>query len=175
MMFDFCASHSFCTQKFALDSGRKPIPLGSQMMVQTPGRVLRTKTGCKGVGNSINGVDFLENLIILKSQGMDVILGMDWLTKHRGLLACAKRTVPMTNTQGVKDKYVPNPTSAQAPHINSLSGIELDQVLVVFEYPDVFRDELPEMPPHRDIEFLIEMMPGAGPIYKNPYRMGSKS
>ena len=45
---------------------------------------------------------------------------------------------------------------------------------VVCEYPDVFPDELPGMPPDHDIEFIIELMPGVGPIYKKPYRMGSE-
>ena len=40
--------------------------------------------------------------------------------------------------------------------------------------PDVFPDELPVMPPDQDIEFIIELMPGSRPIYKNPYRMGSE-
>ena len=79
----------------------------------------------------------------------------------------------MTNSQGVEVKYVPNPSPAQASQVNCLSGIELDQVPVVCEYPDVFPDELPGMPPDFDIEFIIELMPGAGPIYKKPYRMGS--
>ena len=93
----------------------KPTPLGSRMLIQTPGSVMKSKIGCKGVGIVINGVEFLADLVILKSQGLDVILGMDWLTKHQGLLDCAKRTITMTNSQGVEVKYVPNPSSAQAP------------------------------------------------------------
>jgi hypothetical protein len=42
---------------------------------------------------------------------------------------------------------------------------------VVHEYPDVFPDELPGMPPDRDIEFAIELQPGTAPISKRPYRM----
>ena len=45
---------------------------------------------------------------------------------------------------------------------------------VVCEYPDVFPDELPGMPPDQDIEFIIELIPGAVSIYKKPYRMGSE-
>jgi hypothetical protein len=42
---------------------------------------------------------------------------------------------------------------------------------VVYEFPDVFPEELPGMPPDRDIEFVIELKPGTAPIYKTPYRM----
>ena len=39
------------------------------------------------------------------------------------------------------------------------------------DYPDVFPEELPGMPPDRDIEFLTELLPSTGPILKRPYRM----
>ena len=45
---------------------------------------------------------------------------------------------------------------------------------MVKEFPDVFPEELPGMPPDRDIEFLIELLPGTGPISKRPYRMAAK-
>jgi hypothetical protein len=47
----------------------------------------------------------------------------------------------------------------------------LEEILVVSKYPDVFPEELPGMPPDRDIEFLIELLPGTPPISKRPYRM----
>ncbi|XP_071678359.1 uncharacterized protein [Lolium perenne] len=53
----------------------------------------------------------------------------------------------------------------------SISGPDLDQVPVVCEYPDVFPEELPGMPPDRDIEFIIELIPGTAPIAQRPYRM----
>ncbi len=86
------------------------------MVVQTPGAEMRAKIGCKGVGIVINGVDFLADLIILRSQGLDVILGMNWLIKHQVLLDCANGTVTMTNEQGVEVKFASNPSSAQANH-----------------------------------------------------------
>ena len=133
------------------------------MVVQTPEAEMRSKIGCKGVGIVINGVDFLADLIILRSQGLDVILGMDWFIKHQGLLDCANRTVTVTNDQGVEVKSASNPSSAQVNQVNCLTKVGLEQVPVVREYPDVFPDELPGMPPDRDIEFIIELIPGAGP------------
>jgi hypothetical protein len=50
----------------------------------------------------------------------------------------------------------------------------LDEIPVVCEYPDVFPDELPGMPPDRDVEFVIELQPGTAPISKRPYRMPPK-
>ena len=53
--------------------------------------------------------------------------------------------------------------------VNSLSGVVQEEVPVVKDFPDVFPEELPGMPPDRDIEFLIELLPGTGPISKRPY------
>lgn len=60
---------------------------------------------------------------------------------------------------------------------NSIENIQLNQahdveeIRVVSDFPDVFPKELPGMPPDREIEFAIELVPGTAPIYKRPYRM----
>ena len=58
--------------------------------------------------------------------------------------------------------------------MNALTGVVQEEVPVVKYFPDVFPEELPGMPPDRDIEFLIELLPGTGPILKRPYRMPAK-
>jgi hypothetical protein len=55
--------------------------------------------------------------------------------------------------------------------LNQKKAIALEDINVVREYPDVFPIELPGMPPDRDIEFLIELLPGTPPISRRPYRM----
>ena len=55
--------------------------------------------------------------------------------------------------------------------MNSLTGVVQEEVPVVQDFPDVFPEELPGMPPDREIEFLIELLPGTTPISKRPYRM----
>jgi hypothetical protein len=66
--------------------------------------------------------------------------------------------------------YLPN---QGCTHPSALTMVEstVERIPVVCEYPDVFPDELPGMPPDRDIEFAIELQPGTAPISKRPYRM----
>jgi hypothetical protein len=52
-----------------------------------------------------------------------------------------------------------------------LEAKSVEEVPVMCEYPDVFPEELPGMPPDRDVEFVIDLLPGTGPISKRPYRM----
>jgi hypothetical protein len=58
--------------------------------------------------------------------------------------------------------------------INHIEEKPLENIKVVCEYPDVFPEELPGMPPDRDVEFSIELLPGTAPISKRPYRMDVK-
>jgi hypothetical protein len=57
--------------------------------------------------------------------------------------------------------------------LNQLDASQGPIVPMVNEFPDVFLEELPCMPPDRDIEFVIDLMPGTTPIYKSPYRMAT--
>ena len=113
---------------------------------------------------------FPIDLIILESQELDVILGMDWLSKYEGNIDCASKSILLTTPEGKRIKYVLRHTP-RITQVNSLSGVVQEEVPVVKDYPDVFPEELSSMPPDRDIEFLIQLLPGTGPISKRPYRM----
>nr|GEY18521.1 hypothetical protein [Tanacetum cinerariifolium] len=97
------------------------------------------------------------NLLPIHMFDFDVILGMDWLASHRATIDCYARTVIFGFLASVMD------TSLESPNIENLS--------VVREFADVFPDELPRLPLAREIEFGIELIPGAKPISKAPYRM----
>jgi hypothetical protein len=110
----------------------------------------------------------LVELIILESNGIDVILGIDYLTKYGGVISCAKRMVTLTNPQGQRiEVNVSMPTTAEAM-VNQLEEKSLEHIRIVCEYLDVFLEELPGMPPDRDIEFYIELLPGTALISKIP-------
>ena len=55
--------------------------------------------------------------------------------------------------------------------INKLEGKSLEEIPVVCDYSDVFPEDLPGLPPDRDVEFVIELQPGTAPISRRPYRM----
>jgi hypothetical protein len=124
----------------------------------------------------VGGVDFVANLIVLESKGIDVILGMDWLGKHKVLIDCAKKSVKLTTLDGKELEFIAEPVVtakgiANHVKINQLDASQGSEVQVVNEFPDVFPEGLPGMPPDRDIEFVIELKPGTAPIYKTLFRM----
>jgi hypothetical protein len=57
--------------------------------------------------------------------------------------------------------------------LNHLDAASTLDIRTISEYLDVFADELPGMPPNREIEFVIELVPGTAPIFKRPYRMAT--
>jgi hypothetical protein len=130
------------------------------------------------VNHKIRGVDFVANLIVLESRGIDVILGMDWLTKHKVIIDCAKKSIKLTTPEGKEMEFVAElvvTTKGVANHakVNQLDASQGSKVPMVHEFPDVFPVELPGMPPDQDIKFLIELKPGTTPIYKTLYRMAT--
>jgi hypothetical protein len=116
---------------------------------------------------------FPTSLIILEGQGIDVILGMNWMKRHKAILDISARLVHL-------DSPIFNKVSMQLPlvahlqaSIHVIVAMSLDEIHVVHEYLDVFPDDLPGMPPDRAIEFKIKLLSSTAPVYKCPYPMAS--
>jgi hypothetical protein len=82
VLFDSGASHSFITSSFVAKHNLLIANMKHTMLVSSPGDEMRTKLICPAISISIMGVDFSSNLILLDSKGIDIILGMDWLSKY---------------------------------------------------------------------------------------------
>jgi hypothetical protein len=93
-------SHSFIATSFVEKHGIPSTHLEIPLVTRTPGSDLLCQLKCSQVRILLSGVVFLAGLTVLPSQGIDVILGMDWLTKHKGIISCASKTVLLTDRQG---------------------------------------------------------------------------
>jgi hypothetical protein len=175
MLFDSGASHSFISAAYV---GKHNLPLAllrCQIIVSShmPARQL-----CPKVNLEIRGVDFIANLIVLELKGIDDILGMDWLSKHKILIDYAEKSIKLTTPEGKEMEFVAEPVVttkgvANRAKVNQLDASQGSEVPVVNEFPNVFPEEVPGMPPDRDIKFVIELKPTTAPIYKTPYRMAT--
>nr|ABA91203.1 retrotransposon protein, putative, Ty3-gypsy subclass [Oryza sativa Japonica Group] len=143
------------------------------VMVHSPGRNIRATQICPGVNLRIEEVDFLAKPIVLDSQSLDIILGMDWLAKHKGQIDCAERSITLQGPGGKQVRFTSNAPTASRSILTCLQVTSLESVPIVCEYPDVFPEELTSMPPDREIQFAIELAPGTAPIAKRPYRMAA--
>jgi hypothetical protein len=170
VLFDSGASYSFISAAYV---GKHNLPLAllrCQMIVSYPGGDMPARQLCPKVNLKIRGgVDFVTNLIVLESKGIDAILGMDWLSKYKVLIDCAKKSVKLTTSKGKEKEFVAEPVvtaNGVANHVkvNQLDASQGSEVPVVNEFSDVFPEELLGMPPDRDIKFVNELKPGTTTI-----------
>jgi hypothetical protein len=176
VLFDSRESHSFISAAYV---GKHNLPLAllkCQMIVSSLVGDMPVRQLCPKVNLKIRGVDFVANLIVLESKGIDIILRIDWLSKHKVLIDCAKKSVKLTTLDGKELKFAVEPVViakgvANRAKVNQLDASDGPEVPVVSEFRDVYPKELPGIPPDRDIEFVIELMSSTAPIYKSPYTM----
>jgi hypothetical protein len=170
-LFNSGALHSFITLSFVAKHNLPIANMKHTMLVSSPRGEMRTKHICPAISISIRWVDFPSNLILLDSKGIDIILGMDWLSKYDVVIQCAKKAVRLTKKDGTTIEFIAIVQADQASMLSQMKVTTLEEILVVQEYPDVFLEELRGMPPNRDTEFLIELLPRTPPISKRPYRI----
>ena len=94
------------------------------------------------------GREFDARPIVLDSDGIDVTLGMDWLTKHDAVIQCAKRSVLLTSSAGERFEFVATPPTSADCTVNRMKADLIEDIKIACEYSDVFPDDLPGMPPN---------------------------
>jgi hypothetical protein len=174
ILFDSGATHSFISEKLIGKLGLMGSHTNSTYKIITPGGQISSSTLIRSVHLGLGSKIFPTNLIAISLKGMDVILGMDWMTQHKVVLDISDRVVAI-NSPMVRQTtlYLPFKDGTYSyAYVTIIS--HLDEIPLVCEYPDVFPDELPGMPPDRDVEFVIELQPGTAPLSKRPYRMPPK-
>jgi hypothetical protein len=111
-------------------------------------------------------------MIVIKGLDLDVILGMNWLAQHREIINIDLRTIKLSDgheeIQLSIPVVVPTKTSGQ---VYEAIVQEIQDIPVVCEFSDVFPEDLPGLPPERDVEFVIELKPDMAPISRRSYRM----
>ena len=179
VLFDTGASHSFIAMKTVK---RKELKLKSKLeknplCVQNPiGGSTNLCLYCEEVPISHSLHQFPIDLYILDFDGFDVLLGMDWLTKYEVVLDCVKRTVSVITKFGNFIEIScedPSPKRDSLMYALDCSDSKLETIPVVREFADVF-GEINGLPPHREIEFRIDLVPNARPIVHPNRRMAPK-
>ncbi|GJW81734.1 putative reverse transcriptase domain-containing protein [Tanacetum coccineum] len=145
-LFDSGADYSFVSVTFIPLLDIVPSDLGSNYEIEiASGQLVEIDKVIKGCKLEIEGHVFDINLIPFGSGSFDVIIRMDWLSDHKAEIIFHEKVV----------------------RIPLLDG----KIVVVKDFPKVFLDDLSGLPPIREIEFWIELIPGATPVAKSPYRL----
>ncbi|KAI3814080.1 hypothetical protein L1987_18825 [Smallanthus sonchifolius] len=141
----------------------------------------------------LNGHTFPVNLIPMPLGSFDVIIGMDWLSKNHVEVMCFEKyiRVPLPPgdilkvfgekpCKGLKlmscitaQKYIRKKCMVFLAHVIQKEDKErrIEDIPIIREFPEVFPDDLPGLPPVREVKFRIDLIPGANPVAKAPYRL----
>jgi hypothetical protein len=172
ILFDSGASHTFIIKKFVEKYCIPCIESREGFIIHSPGGQIFTKEVAFHVPVTLAERDFPTNMIVLKGQDIDVILGMNWLAQHKAILNTDLRTIKLSHGHEEVLLYIPVAITTK-PFGSVYEAIipEIQDIPVVCEFPDVFPEDLPGLPPGRDVEFVIELKPDTTPISRRLFQM----
>jgi hypothetical protein len=111
-------------------------------------------------------------MIVIKGQDVHVILGMNWLAQNKAIINADQRTIQLSHGQEEVKLSIPISIPVKTSgHVFKAIVQEIQDIPVVCELLDVFPEDLPGLPPERDMEFVIELKPGTAPISRRSYCM----
>ncbi|XP_042005951.1 uncharacterized protein LOC121754701 [Salvia splendens] len=168
------------------------------MRVSSPvGGLIDISRTCSNIKFSMGNLNLVaHNLHVMLMWSVDIILGIDWLAENYATIRCKERQIALQypGTEPVifhgismrKSKSIISALQATTmmrkgcpAYLVFLNEEErkdkkIEDVAIVREYPDVFPEKLPGLPPNRQLEFSIDLEPGSAPISKAPYRMAPR-
>jgi hypothetical protein len=175
ILFDSGASHTFINRMFVLKHRLPREVIDTGYCIQSPGGLLHTKEMVYQIPIKIVGHMFPTNLLVLPNQDIGVILGMNWLRQHGAVIKALQRTIQLDSPNGNYKLLIRLSTLKRAvERVCAITVKEVKDIPVVREFLDVFPEDLPGLPPERDVEFVIELQPATAPISRRSYRMAPK-
>jgi hypothetical protein len=172
ILFDFGATHSFMSARYA-NTNELPLKImKTPMIVITPKGPIEANHMTHRLTLTIMGRELWATPIILEESSIDLILGMSWLRKAKTVIQCGRGTVELTSPNGERFEVEIAVTTTTKLAAFLVDGKFVgDNFCVVWDFPDVFPEELPGIPPNREVEFVIDLLPRTAPISKRPYMM----
>ncbi|GJW53806.1 putative reverse transcriptase domain-containing protein [Tanacetum coccineum] len=201
ILFDTGADRSFVSTAFSTLLDIVPNTLDHGYNVElADGRIIGVNTILMGCTLNLQNHPFNINLMPVEMGSFDVIIGMDWLSKYSAVIDCAKKIVhiPWGNETLIIHGDGSNPGNATRLNIISCTKTQkymqkgfpiflahvtakevkdksekkrLKGVPIVRDFPEVFPEDLPGLPLTRQVEFQIDLVPGAAPVARAPYRL----
>ncbi|GJX64910.1 putative reverse transcriptase domain-containing protein [Tanacetum coccineum] len=173
-LFESGADNSFVSTTFIPLLGIEPSELGFRYEIEIAiGQLVEIDKVIKGCKLEIEGHVFDIDLIPFGHGSFDVIIGMDWLSNYKAEIICHEKLVRIPLLDGKVLRVLGEGPKEKTRLLMSAKASDKKQetIVVVRNFPEVFSDDLSGLPPLREIEFQIELIPGAVPIAKSPYRL----
>ncbi|GJQ98386.1 putative reverse transcriptase domain-containing protein [Tanacetum coccineum] len=163
VLFDSGADKSFISISLASKLNSPSITIDTFYDIEmADGNLVSTNTVIKGCTLTLLDQPFKIDLMPIKLGSFDVVIGMDWLSKYHAKILCDEKVV-----------HIPINGETLIIRVMEKKSDEkrLEDIPVVKEFSDVFPKDLPGLPPVRQVEFQIDLIPGAAPVARTPYRL----
>ncbi|GKA52764.1 putative reverse transcriptase domain-containing protein [Tanacetum coccineum] len=172
ILFDTGADRSFVSSTFSSLIKTVPTAFDHGIDVElADGRIIRVNTLIRGYTLNFLNHPFNINLIPIKMGSFDVIVGMDWLSRYQAVIDCAKKIVriPFGKEILIVRVFLAHVTTKEVEDKSEKKRLE--DVPIVRDFLEVFPKDLPGIPPARQVEFQIDLIPGVAPVARVPYRL----
>ncbi|GJZ26245.1 putative reverse transcriptase domain-containing protein [Tanacetum coccineum] len=157
-LFDSGADKSFLSSTFSALLDVAPSTLYTSYVVElVDGRISETNVVIRGCTLGLLGHPFDIDLILVELGSLDIIIGMDWLAKYHAVIVCDEKVVCIP----YEDKKTKDKSKEK----------RLEDVSIVREFLKVFPGDLPGLPPARQVEFQVDLVPGATLVARAQYRL----
>ncbi|GJZ45388.1 putative reverse transcriptase domain-containing protein [Tanacetum coccineum] len=163
VLFDSGADKSFISISLASMQNIPPITIDTFYNIEiADGNLVNTNTVIQGATMTLLNQPFKVDLMPIKLGSFDVVIGMDWLSKYYARIICDEKVVHIPiNGETLIIRVMEKKSDDR----------RLEDIPVVREFPEVFTEDLPGLPPVRQVEFQIDLIPGATPVARAPYRL----
>ncbi|GJU50285.1 putative reverse transcriptase domain-containing protein [Tanacetum coccineum] len=167
VLFDSGADKSFVSISLASMLNIPPITIDTFYDIEmADGNLISTNTVIKGATLTLLNQPFEIDLMPIKLGSFDVVIGMDWLSKYHARIICDEKVVHILidgETLIIRGDQITEKKKSDEK--------KLEDILVVREFLEVFPEDLPGLPPVCQVEFQIDLIPGATPVARAPYRL----
>ncbi|GJZ87635.1 reverse transcriptase domain-containing protein [Tanacetum coccineum] len=173
-LFDFGAGYSFVSTTFIPLLGIEPNDLRFSYEIEIASvHLVEIDKVIKDCKLEIEGHVFDIKLIPFRSGRFDMIIGMDWLSNHKTEIICHEKVVRIPLPDEKVLRVIGERPDEKARQLMGAKAKEnkQEEIMVVRDFPEVFPDDLSGLPPSREIEFRIELVPRSIPVTKSPYRL----
>ncbi|GJY10096.1 putative reverse transcriptase domain-containing protein [Tanacetum coccineum] len=171
ILFDTGADQSFVSTAFSLQIDITPSILDHYYDVKlADGRIIRLNTILKGCTLNFLNHQFNINIMPVELGSFDAIIG-------QAIIVCAEKIVRIPWRNETLIKYIEKGFPIFLAHVTAKEVEDkskkkrLENVPIVQDFPEVFPEDLPGLPPTRQVEFQIDLVPGTAPVARAPYRL----
>nr|GEZ68402.1 hypothetical protein [Tanacetum cinerariifolium] len=201
ILFNTSTDRSFISIAFSSMVNIDPNPLGSSYDVElSDGKIVGIDTIIRGCTINFQNHPFNIDLMPVELGSFEVIIGMDWLRKCHAVIVCDEKLVQIPYGNETLTFRGNESNNGRESHLAVIScskaqeymakgcqiflakisakkeednseGKQLKDVPIVRDFLEVFPEDLPGLPPARPVEFQIDLIPGAAPVARAPYRL----